>query len=257
MSDRARYIKLGVQSGVFSLDKIKEIYNSYAGGGPVYNEGKRRWYNSNGEQLAVGHGYWSEKAKKYVLYGTDGSVTKYGPIEWAKKKRDDTIRTRKRLEREYAIPVANRVSLTQNNSGKDNNKDRGASVSQNQVDSILKYAKLTGVPTYEALGLYAQESTFNNADSRTPGLFYDRDLPNGKWAPEYIESLKNTVSPVLMGSTWSYINDNPYNDYIATLEKIKNPRQREIRAIEGRKYMERQAKRFNVTEPPLQSALNW
>lgn len=261
MADRAKYIKLSVNNGITSLNDIREVYNRYDKGGnlydkggPVYNADKKRWYNYKGEELAVGHGYWSDGAKKYVMYGTDGSVTKYDPIDWAKKKRDDIVRTRKRLEQQYAIPVDNRVAITQNNKG-NNNKDRGALVSQNQVDSILKYANKTEVPKYEALGLYAQESILSNADSRGPGMFYGKKLPGGKWQPEYIESKKNMISPVLMGSAWSYINDNPYNDYITTLEKIKNPEERKAKALAGRRYLEKQAKKFDINISPLEYSL--
>ena len=267
MADRAKYIKLAVQNGVTNLDNIRNTYNKYTEGdlvnkfddggtkeGPTYDPITARWYNVNGDQLAVGHGYWSNAINKYVMYGTDGSVTKYTPIEWAEKKNKDYAITRRKLEREYSIPVDNRIPISQNNV-KGNNKDRGALVSPNQVDSILKYANITNVSPYEALGLFAQESTFNNAHLRTPGYFYVQNNSNGTWTPGYISNKKNEVSPVLMGSIWSYIDDNPYNDYLKTLEKIKDPKEKRARALAGRRYLEKQVKKFNLYEPPLQYGL--
>ena len=252
MADRARYIQIGVANGITSLDNIRTAYNTYADGGPIYNKKDRKWYNSRGEALTVGHGYYSKAINKYVMYGTDGTVTKYSPIEWAEKKHKDTVTKRKELERQYAIPAKNRVTLTQTGVAP---KDRGAQVSQEQVDSILKYANIVGLNNYEALGLAAQESTFNkntNPINRNVGLFYDTELPNNKWAPILEKDLLDKASPVLMTSDWGYINDNPYISFLNEVNKEKDPIKREEKAKAGRRYMEKQAAKFNVNVPPLQ-----
>lgn len=35
MKDRASYIKLMVENGIYNLNSIRTIYNSFAGGGPI------------------------------------------------------------------------------------------------------------------------------------------------------------------------------------------------------------------------------
>lgn len=228
--------------------------NKFGNGGPVYNKSKKRWYNK-GEQIPPGRGYWHNDIKKYVMYGSDGSITKYTPLEWAKKKNRDIRIRRKQLERKYSIPVNTRVTLSQSGNKKDT-KDNGSRVSQQQVDSILKYANIVKVPRYDALGLAAQESTFSQPGGyRGNGYFYDKALNNNRWLPEYLPDKQDRVSPVLMTSDWSYIEDNPYNDFITTVEKIKDPRERRKKELEGRAYMDKQASKFKVDISPLQHSL--
>ena len=252
MADRAKYIALGVQNGITSLDNIREAYNSYAEGGPLYNKEKKRWYNNKGEALNVGHGYYSKATNKYILYGTDGTVTRYSPAEWAEKKNKDVVTKRKELERQYSIPAKNRITLTQTGTKA---LDRGTQVSQEQVDSILKYANIVGLDNYEALGLAAQESTFNkntNPANRNVGLFYDKPQPNNTWLPTWENDLLDRASPVLMTSDWSYINDNPYASFLNEINKESDPIKRDKKAREGRRYMEKQASKFNINISPLQ-----
>ncbi len=259
MIDRARYINLAVQNGVTDIGNIRETYNFYKEGGkkvgPTYNKQEKRWYGPDGKIIPYGRGYWSKAIQKYVMYGSDGSVTKYDPLSWARKKDADIVRHRKELEKKHAISYDNPIRITQNNrGGKDSNKDRGALVSQAQVDSTLKYTNLVGLPIEHGLGLAAQESTFNNNldESRGPGMYYGSPTSGNRWTPEVTND--NKVSPVLMTSDWSYINDNPYRDYIATIEKLPE-KEREQAALDGRRDMENKAKKFNINEPPLLHAM--
>lgn len=85
MKDRASYIKLGVNEGITDLDSIRRIYNEFADGGkigPIYDKKSRHWYNSKGQRLPLGRGYWSEGAKRYVQYNSDGTVTGFTKEQW-------------------------------------------------------------------------------------------------------------------------------------------------------------------------------
>lgn len=117
--NNSHYINVSKEDYLRAYNKANEILEyqghdttkKFAGGGkkvgPTYNKQKRRWYNSNEEELTPGHGYWSNAINKYVMYGTDGSVTKYDPLSWAKKKNADTVKHRKELERKYATGYSN------------------------------------------------------------------------------------------------------------------------------------------------------
>lgn len=85
MRDRAAYIKLGVEEGVTNLNTIRNVYNEFAEGGkigPTYNREERRWYNPKGQRMPLGRGYWSDGAKRYVQYNSDGTVTKFTKEQW-------------------------------------------------------------------------------------------------------------------------------------------------------------------------------
>nr|UWG27116.1 MAG: lysozyme [Bacteriophage sp.] len=92
MKDKASYIRMGVENGITDLDTIREVYNKFAEGGkigPTYNKQKKRWFNSHGQQLLLGRGYWSEGAERYVQYNSDGTVTKFTKEQWANKLNDN------------------------------------------------------------------------------------------------------------------------------------------------------------------------
>ena len=84
-----------------SIPTYQDYYRFDNGGkiGPTYNPNDRRWYNAKGQQLVVGKGYWSDGAKKYVMYGTDGSVSKYTPSQWAQKRGKNGTKAKKDLSK--------------------------------------------------------------------------------------------------------------------------------------------------------------
>lgn len=80
MAERAKYIQLGVQNGITSLDDIREIYNDYAKGGRIerygliYDPSIKGWRNKEDKILGGGFkGYLSDG--KTVHFNTDGTVT--------------------------------------------------------------------------------------------------------------------------------------------------------------------------------------
>lgn len=54
--------------------------------GPTYNKQTKRWYNAQGKMLRVGHGYYSQNANKFVQYNTDGTVSRFSPLDWMDKE---------------------------------------------------------------------------------------------------------------------------------------------------------------------------
>lgn len=79
MAERARYIQLGVKSGVTSLDTIRDTYNSYAEGGYTENTVYR---NKNSGDLFI----YTNGTKTPVTYSNGAYVTKEG-----KRYRPSTI----------------------------------------------------------------------------------------------------------------------------------------------------------------------
>ena len=57
MADRARYIKLAIQSGITDLNSIHDVYNTYAKGGHIYDGSTEATQQMNideeGHKLAI------------------------------------------------------------------------------------------------------------------------------------------------------------------------------------------------------------
>lgn len=67
------------------LNDNKEIYKNGGVKGPTYNKQTKRWYNAQNKMLRVGHGYYSQGINKFVQYNTDGTVSKFSPLDWYNK----------------------------------------------------------------------------------------------------------------------------------------------------------------------------
>lgn len=228
------------------LNKVKKVGATIRGEkvGPTYDKKKRRWYNSKGQELKVGKGYYSKAADRYVLYGTDGSVTKYRPLEWAEKKWEDITVARDRLSRgKYAIPTTGTIQLSQN--GK-KNKDRGAWVNQAMVDSLLKYGNIAGIPKWEALGLAAVESTFGSDKYRQVVTYPPSATKEVDLDAEMI------YDPVSLLSNWHYTEGNPYASFYRSI--IKSSEDQDERAKLGVPYLENQVPNFVLDIPPILDA---
>lgn len=63
-----------------------EIYKNGGVKGPTYNKQTRRWYNAQGKMLRVGHGYYSQNSNRFVQYNTDGTVSRFSPLNWRDKE---------------------------------------------------------------------------------------------------------------------------------------------------------------------------
>lgn len=62
---------------------------TYKNGGvkdPTYNKQTRRWYNAQGKMLRVGHDYYSQNSNRFVQYNTDGTVSRFSPLNWRDKE---------------------------------------------------------------------------------------------------------------------------------------------------------------------------
>lgn len=80
MAERAKYIELGVKSGITSLNNIRDIYNSYASGGKItrhgwtYDQSTKMWSNNKGEIMGSSM-YATLSNGKRVHFNTDGTVS--------------------------------------------------------------------------------------------------------------------------------------------------------------------------------------
>lgn len=63
-----------------------ETYKNGEVKGPTYNKQTRRWYNAQGKMLRVGHGYYSQNSNRFVQYNTDGTVSRFSPLNWRDKE---------------------------------------------------------------------------------------------------------------------------------------------------------------------------
>lgn len=179
-----------------------------------YDRKRKRWIDENGDAMRYGYGRWDKNLKQMLQYNSDGTITHYSKKEW-EDKQEKLMRIRaqkltdkrKQAERKYFIPYIKDKSITISG----NNKDRGAIISTNMLDSIAKYSQQAGIPFRDGLGLIAQESTLGNAPYRGIGYRFRHSNNNGTWIPE--RSNYNGWSPVLITSDWDYINRNPYSDY--------------------------------------------
>lgn len=63
-----------------------ETYKNGGVKGPTYNKQTRRWYNAKGKMLRVGHGYYSQNSNRFVQYNTDGTVSRFSPLNWRDKE---------------------------------------------------------------------------------------------------------------------------------------------------------------------------
>ena len=63
-----------------------EMYKNGGVKGPTYNKQTRRWYNAQGKMLRIGHGYYSQNTNRFVQYNTDGTVSRFSPLNWRDKE---------------------------------------------------------------------------------------------------------------------------------------------------------------------------
>ena len=71
---------------IHHLNDGEETYKNGGVKGPTYNKQTRRWYNAQGKMLRVGHGYYSQNSNKFVQYNTDGTVSRFSPLNWRDKE---------------------------------------------------------------------------------------------------------------------------------------------------------------------------
>lgn len=179
-----------------------------------YDKKKKRWIDENGDAMRYGYGRWDKNLKQMLQYNSDGTITHYSKKEWEDKQEklmriraQKLTEKRKQAERKYFIPYIKDKFITISG----NNKDTGAVISTNMLDSIAKYSRQAGIPFKDGLGLVAQESTLGNAPNRGIGYQFRHSNSNGTWSPK--RSNYNGWSPVLITSDWDYIDRNPYSDY--------------------------------------------
>lgn len=200
-------------------------------GEPVFNR-KRRYVNKRGQKF--GKGVWLDDKgtlikpgqgfligdDKVVQYNTDGTKSIFTRSQWQDKKSKEHELKVLQNDRQYGIPYIPSKKMTISiDKNSPTSRNRGATFSENLLDSIAVNAKKAGLPFSTALGIAAQESTFGHNKERTVGetLFpwlhslYDN---NDRYS-DYAENIsyKNIQSPTLLISNWKMQHENPFDIY--------------------------------------------
>jgi hypothetical protein len=242
IQDKAALMKMAVQNGITDVSSLRNIYNTYAGGGkktthkigPTYNKDRKIWINPRGGLMPIDKGYYSADTKKYTIYNRDGSVSIKTPEEYAEYKNQQTLNRRKKIDQKSAIPFIKEKAITLTNAG----RLTGATISTNLIDTIAKYGKEAGVPMSVAFGLPAKESTLAQGE-RGVGTFYGHPNANKTWSVETPKGLENSISPAVMVSDWDYFKNNPYSSYLNSTRKITDEAVEKEKAARMKKSLTR------------------
>lgn len=153
MAERAKYIELGVKSGITSLDSIREVYNSYADGGLI--DTVLGWFGLGSSSSTTNTtSNDTSNSPEFTRVRENDSPTK----EYSTKL-EDNVATRQRARvmnskkkgissDEYYIPYT----------GEELRIPGVGRVSSNTLDSIAVNAERAGIPFEEGLGLAAIET---------------------------------------------------------------------------------------------------
>lgn len=220
--------------------------------------GKGVWRDEKGNMIKPGQGVLDAKNKKVVQYNTDGTKTGYTFDQWAEKKQKDHEIRVLQNDRKWAVPYVpeKRMTIT-------TDKDspvRGATFSENLLDSIAVNANRAGLPFSTALGLAAQESTLGQRGrgvGKSPqskfGVVSHSDAEDSKRARGI--SYNGVYSPTLLISNWKQQMENPlavYN-YNSNGYLLDKPRGEKYYTEDALKYAANQANDYQLEdESPLE-----
>lgn len=138
MKDKSELIKLGVQSGLYDIESIKEVYNKYADGGELQTP-------DSGPQSAFDRKRSNDSRTKEESEDIENDIAKRqrGRIKYEKSRKinSDKYYIPYIIENEIKIPKVGRTS-------------------SNFLDSIYVNAQRAGIPFKEGLGLASVETKF-------------------------------------------------------------------------------------------------
>lgn len=205
MKDKAKYIKLALDSGITNLQTIRDTYNRFDKGGSL-----------NVEQTKYDLGL--------PAVSTQDNPIEYNELDEIRKSELESLRTlqwyediekrmmnkRREIAKKYDIPFIPEKEITLTNAG----SMTGSKISTNLLDSIYKYSKEANLPLQEAIGLPAQETTFGKYERRG-GRALLLKTPNTR--------------PDLITSDWHYAENSPFEYYNKKILNVSSP---EIRRAE-------------------------
>lgn len=182
--------------------------------------GQGVWYDEDGHMLKPGEAVYDRDNQRVIQCNTDGTKTFYTREQWHKKKTKDHETRVLQNDRRWGIPYLpeKKMSLTINNGGKYSNF-RGASFSENVLDSIAVNAERADIPFSTGLAIAAKESTIGNGWRRKVGnsplpwmrvLNKDNDSYNQN---AKAISYEGNYSPTALISNWKQRAENPYYAY--------------------------------------------
>ena len=241
---------------------VKNIYDAISdstykpNGNPTYFSKEKRWRNGDGKWMPLGKKY--RHGNIWVQYNSDGTVTKlYGKKQYAKAQSEYFKARRKYQDKKFGIPNSNQIIIKS-----DNPKINNLRINQNVVDSLLKYGSKVNISKQEALGLPFTESTIGNHKDRTAGIQYNGMINSKHWRS--FNSGNNMYSPVVLLSNWAYFEDNPYDEYLNSTDRITDNRLNQERKASknsnlqkediGWNYLINQERKINYNLHPIESA---
>ena len=180
--------------------------------------GKGVWLGYN-KVLYPGFGDFNRDNRTVTQYNTDGTKTVYTWEQWHKKKTLEHETKVLQNDRKWGIPYIPEKNVTLHINKPGYSRNRGASFSENVLDSIAVNAKRAGIPFSTGLGIASRESTIGSHEYRLPGtslLGWLRDLntadPN---FPQYNINANRVnytgyYSPSILVSNWKQRSDQPF-----------------------------------------------
>ena len=200
-------------------------------GEPIFDRSKR-YVNKKGQKfgkgvwlgynrvIQPGWGDFDRDSRTVTQYNTDGTKSVFSWEQWQDKKTKEHEYKVLQNDRKYAIPYipSKKMTITLDKVKDDKKNNRGATFSENLLDSIAVNAKKAGLPFSTALGIAAQESTIGSNPVRTAGiglqpiLYSMNQNPNMKKAAQNID-YQGYYSPSMLISNWKGISANPFADF--------------------------------------------
>lgn len=183
--------------------------------------GKGVWYDSNGKLIKPGQGVYNKNTQKVTQYNSDGSISVFTREQWHNKKvKEHEVRVLQN-DRKWAIPYIPEKKMTITiDKNSPTSRNRGATFSENVLDSIAVNAQRAGIPFSTGLALASTESTIGSNKERTynnsllPWL-YALNQDNGKYG-NYARGISydEMYSPTALISNWTQSKENPFTAYV-------------------------------------------
>lgn len=182
--------------------------------------GKGIWLDDKGSVIKPGQGIYDEDTKTVTQYNTDGTKTVFTREQWHHKKTLDHETKVLQNDRAWGIPYIPEKKMTLTiDKDSPTSRNRGATFSENVLDSIAINAKRAGIPFSTGLGIASTESTIGNNSERTFGesmLSWLRVLNQDN--SNYGINASNIpydgyYSPTALISNWTQISENPFAAY--------------------------------------------
>lgn len=199
--------------------------------------GKGVWYDEKGNMIKPGQGVYNNHTKKVTQYNSDGSISIFTREQWHKKRTKDRETQIIQNDRKWAIPYIPEKQMTVTiDPNSPTSRNRGATFSENVLDSIAVNAQRAGIPFSTGLALASTESTIGSNKSRMAGkgllpwlYALNQDKSSyGNYARRI--SYDGMYSPTALISDWAQsMEDNPFSafEYTSKGELRKFPQDEE------------------------------